>query len=55
MKTAVLHAVERTVDWLFDRNYRNVLIEISNECNINYDHPILAARPHSRADRPGKK
>jgi hypothetical protein len=51
-ETAVLHAVERTVDWLFDRDYRNVLIEINNECNINYDHPILQPdRIHELIDR----
>lgn len=38
---AVKNAVNNTVDWLFANNYRNVLIEINNECNINYDHAIL--------------
>jgi hypothetical protein len=38
---AVRRAVDRTVDWVFDRGYRNVLIEINNECNIRYDHAIL--------------
>lgn len=38
---AVINAVTNTVNWLFDNDYRNVLIEINNECNINYDHPVL--------------
>jgi hypothetical protein len=38
---AVINAVNNMVDWLFKMNYRNVLIEINNECNINYDHEIL--------------
>lgn len=40
-ETAVRKAVKNVVEWLFDRNYRNVLIEINNECNIKYDHEIL--------------
>lgn len=38
---AVINAVNNVIDWLFKMNYRNVLIEINNECNINYDHDIL--------------
>ena len=38
---AVRRAVDRTVDWVFDRGYRNVLVEINNECNVRYDHAIL--------------
>ncbi len=39
---AVKNAVTNTVEWLFARNYRNVLIEINNECNVkSYDHDIL--------------
>lgn len=39
---AVINAVNNTVDWLFQKKYRNILIEINNECNINqYDHEIL--------------
>lgn len=38
---AIVAAVNNVVDWLFERNYRNILIEINNECNINYDHEIL--------------
>ena len=41
-ETAVKNAVNNTVDWLFDKGYRNVIIEINNECNIDaYNHEIL--------------
>ncbi len=38
---AVVNAVNNMIDWLFEMDYSNVLIEINNECNINYDHDIL--------------
>jgi hypothetical protein len=38
---AVINAVNNTVNWLFERSYTNILIEINNECNIEYDHDIL--------------
>jgi len=38
---AVTDAVNHTIDWLFEKNYRNVLIEVNNECNVKYDHDIL--------------
>lgn len=38
---AVIAAVRNTIDWLRENEYRNVLIEINNECNILYDHEIL--------------
>jgi hypothetical protein len=40
-ETAVIRAVDGVVDWLVAGEYRNVLIEICNECNVNYDHAIL--------------
>ncbi|MDF2440388.1 MAG: hypothetical protein JWN98_1372 [Abditibacteriota bacterium] len=40
-EAAVRHAVDNTVNWLFEHDYRNVLIEINNECNIKYDHDLL--------------
>jgi hypothetical protein len=50
---AVKHAVDRTVDWLHDLGARNVLIEISNECDIRaYDHAILRCdRIHELIER----
>jgi hypothetical protein len=39
---AVANAVNNVIDWLFEKEYRNILIEINNECNVNrYDHEIL--------------
>ena len=40
-EAAVLTAVDEASGWVLDRGYRNVLIEINNECNINYDHAVL--------------
>jgi hypothetical protein len=38
---AVKRGVDNALDWLFDKGYRNVLIEVNNECNVRYDHAIL--------------
>ena len=41
-ETAVVNAIDNTIDWLFESGYRNVIIEINNECDVkSYDHPIL--------------
>jgi hypothetical protein len=41
-ETAIKNGVINTINWLFDKGYRNVLIEIDNECNVNaYNHAIL--------------
>lgn len=40
-EAAVRNAINNTIDWLFEHNYRNILIEVNNECNIKYDHEIL--------------
>ena len=53
---AIKHAVDKTVDWLFDRGYRNVLIEVNNECNVRYDHAILKPdRVHELIERVKKR
>ncbi len=42
---AVINAVDNATDWIFKKGYRNVLIEINNECNIDkYDYEILKPR-----------
>ncbi len=38
---AIKRAVDHVVEWLFEKDYRNVLIEINNECNVVYQQPIL--------------
>lgn len=44
-EAAVIKAVDNTVDWVMGRGYRNVLIEVNNECNVaRYDHEILKPR-----------
>jgi hypothetical protein len=49
---AVKRAVDNTIDWLFDRKYANVLLEINNECNVRYDHAILQPeRVHELIER----
>lgn len=40
-EAAVLRAVDGATDWLFRQGYRNVLVEINNECDVRYDHAIL--------------
>lgn len=40
-EAAVLRATHNATDWILDHGYRNVLVEINNECNVRYDHPIL--------------
>jgi len=39
---AVKRAVVNATEWLLDRENRNILVEVNNECNVNrYDHDIL--------------
>jgi hypothetical protein len=40
-ENAVNNAVNNMTSWLFEKGYRNILIEINNECNVKYDHDIL--------------
>jgi len=40
-EAAVVRATDAATRWLLDRGYRNVLVEIDNECNVRYDHAIL--------------
>ena len=51
-EAAVIRATDAALDWLFDKGYTNVLIEVNNECNVRYDHAILQpARVHELIDR----
>ena len=38
---AIKRAVKNTARWLLDKGYRNVLLEINNECDIIYKQPLL--------------
>jgi hypothetical protein len=41
-EAAVVRAVDNAVGWLFENGYRNVLIEVNNEADVDaYDHAIL--------------
>ncbi|MGN6132940.1 MAG: hypothetical protein ACTHOU_00515 [Aureliella sp.] len=41
-EAAVIAATDAATDWLLARDFRHVLVEVNNECNVNrYDHEIL--------------
>jgi len=43
-EAAVIRATDNATRWLLDGGWRNVLVEVNNECNVaSYDHPILKA------------
>ncbi|MFO0916912.1 MAG: hypothetical protein U0872_01175 [Planctomycetaceae bacterium] len=51
-EAAVVAATDNAVSWVLDQGYRNVLIEVNNECNVKYDHPILKPdRVHELIER----
>ena len=55
-ESAVLRAVDNTIDWLQRKRYRNILLEINNECNVRYDHAILKPdRVHELIQRVRKR
>jgi hypothetical protein len=44
-EAAVLRATDDATKWLLDGAWRNVLVEVNNECNVAaYDHEILKPR-----------
>ncbi len=47
-EAAVIRAVNLATQWILDKGYKNVLVEVNNECNVSkYDHEILKpARVH---------
>lgn len=51
-EAAVIRATDGATQWLLERGYRNVLVEVNNECNVRYDHAILQpARVHELIQR----
>ncbi len=50
---AVLLAVDEACSWLLDGGWRNVIVEIANECDVpNYEHPIIGHdRGHELIER----
>ncbi len=62
-EAAVLRATDEATRWLLDGNWRNVIVEVNNECNVKaYDHDILRpGRIHGlitrvkRAEKDGRR
>ena len=51
-ETAVVRATENATRWLLKHGWRNVLVEINNECNEAYHHSILKPnRVHELIER----
>jgi hypothetical protein len=49
---AILRAVDNATRWVFDQGWKNVIVEINNECNVRYDHSILKPeRVHELIER----
>jgi hypothetical protein len=50
---AVINAVDNTINKLHESNYKNIVIEIANECDLDaYDHKIIREdRIHELIDR----
>ena len=40
-ETSVIRAVDNATDWVLDHGYRNVIVEINNECDQHYVNEIL--------------
>ena len=40
-EAAVLRGTDGATKWLLDGGWRNVLVEVNNECDVRYDHAIL--------------
>jgi hypothetical protein len=43
-EAAVFRATDEATRWLLAGGWRNVLVEVNNECDVRYDHAIL--QPH---------
>lgn len=51
-EAAVIRATENATQWILQRGFRNVMVEVNNECNVRYDHAILKpARIHELIQR----
>ena len=55
-EAAIIRAVDNATLWLLKGGWRNVLVEINNECDVSYDHAILKpARVHELVSRVKKQ
>ncbi len=54
---AIINATDNITNWIVDKGYKNILVEVNNECNIKkYDHAILKEdRIHELIARVQKK
>jgi hypothetical protein len=51
-EAAVIRATDDATKWILNHGWRNVLVEINNECNVRYDHAILKPeRVHELVER----
>ncbi len=52
-EAAVKHGVDTATKWILDEGYRNVLVEVNNECDVkSYQHAILQPdRVHELIER----
>ena len=51
-EAAVVRAVDAATDFVLEGGWRNVLVEINNECNTRYEHSVLQpARVHELIQR----
>lgn len=51
-EAAVIRATDEATKWLLAGNWKNVLVEVNNECNVSYDHAILKPeRVHELIER----
>jgi len=51
-EAAVLGATDAATNWLLDKGYTNVLVEVNNECDVRYDHAVLKPeRVHELIER----
>jgi hypothetical protein len=51
-EAAVLRGLDQAIDWVQGKGYRNVMIEVNNECNVRYDHDVLKPqRVHELIER----
>lgn len=40
-EAAIVKATENATDWLLEKGYTNVIVEIANECNVKHTHEII--------------
>ncbi|MDA0747697.1 MAG: hypothetical protein O2954_14340 [bacterium] len=52
-EAAVVRALDQSVRWVLEKGYKNVLLEVNNECNVRkYEHEILTpSRVHELIER----